>query len=45
MSNVKDNLPLPATDQDQTFMANLLAAVRAKREEATTKKGDKPAER
>ncbi|WP_224982723.1 hypothetical protein [Geomonas agri] len=32
---LKDSLPLPATDQDQNFMANLLEAVKKKRGEAT----------
>ncbi|WP_224984049.1 hypothetical protein [Geomonas agri] len=32
---LKDNLPLPASDKDENFMANLLDAVKRKREEAT----------
>ena len=35
---LKDNLPLPVTEQDKSFMTALLDAVKAKRAEATKKK-------
>jgi len=44
-----DNLPLPATEQDRSFMTSLLEAVRKKRVQATarpiTVKKEKPDER
>lgn len=37
---LKDRLPLPVTKEDNTFLANLLRAVKEKRREATSRTGD-----